>query len=1019
MDVEQKHVEEDLRGQIAGDVLCDDLHVQLYASDASIYEVRPLGVVRPRSLDDVVATVHYAAEHGISLHPRGSGSGLAGESLGRGLIVDFSCYFRRIVATEETCVHVQAGVVLNRLNAHLARHNRLFGPDPAMSHVTTMGSVVALDAAGSRWPRYGSARDHLLSMQVVLADGEVVRLNSPLGAYQTTGPLGPQAREENKRATVPPRSGLHETNYSRIQELTSTVSSDPVLRLSAGLEGILQRHAVSLRDHRPRSVVNHCGYPLFDLQSRGQLDLGKLMAGSEGTLACVTEVTLSTDPVPPHAGNALFFFDSLDKAARGATELSALGLVACDLMDRRHLSLARENDPRYELLIPQAAEAVLLVEFHGDSANSLREQLHRIRRQLLEKSRLASDCYVAEEPFDFHLLWQLARRYVPLLYQSRGATRPIPFIEDIAVPPTTLPEFLQQLQSTLKQQQITASVFGHALHGQLHVRPFLDLAKPEDVQKMETLTSELYSRVWEFGGTISGEHGDGLSRTPYVAGQYGTLTEAFREVKELFDPQNLFNPGKVVPSSSTRLSDSLRPTLTTRDTPEPISLQLDWQPQEMAHAARSCNGCASCRSQDPDTRMCPIFRFAPREEASPRAKANLIQGFLTGTLPFSAVFDDSFKKLADLCVHCHMCRLECPANVDIPKFMVETKAAYLETNGQGLHDWVLTRVDSLCATASRLSRLANWAVANRFARWLIERTLGIAQGRKLPRFARQPFLQVATQRRLHRAVPSTMQRENSVEKVLYFVDTYANYCDTQLAEAMVAILEHNRISVYVPNTQRYAALPMITQGMLEPARRVAEQNVALLAEAVRQGYTVLCTEPSATLALSHEYPILLAGDPDAQLVAAHTMDACQYLWRWHRQGKLQLDFVPLNLSIGYHVPCHVKALDMGTPAENLLSLIPGLKLERLEKGCSGIAGIYGLKRKNYRNSLRVGLPLLTAIRAGQFQVGMTECSACKIQMEQGTDKPTIHPIKLLALAYGLKLEFRQLLNRSNEELVVT
>jgi len=1065
MDVDQKHVEEDLRGQIAGDVLCDDLTVQLYASDASIYELRPLGVVRPRSLDDVVATVHYAAEHGISLHPRGGGSGLAGESLGRGLIVDFSRYFRRILATDENCVRVQAGVVLNRLNAHLAKQDRVFGPDPAMGHVTTMGSVVALDAAGSRWPRYGSARDHLLSLQVVLASGEVVRLDRPVGIDSSAAPRPPR------------HSAAQGTGVSNTQQQASEGAPFPatVARLSAGLEDILQRHAVSLRDHQPRSFVNCSGYHLFDLQCGDQIDLGKLVAGSEGTLAIVTEMTLSTEPTAFQAGSALFFFDSLDKAAHGAVELASLGLVACDLMDRRHLSLARESDPRYELLIPQAAEAVLLVEYHADTADSLQEQLDRVCRRLLGKSRLASSCYVAADSLDHDLLWQLARHYVPLLYRLRGSSRPVPFVEDVAIPPMALPEFIQQVQSILKHQHIIASVFGHALHGQLHVRPFLDLANPEDVRKMEALAAEIYSRAWELGGTISGEHGDGMSRTPYLAGQYGTLTEAFCEVKELFDPGNLLNPGKVVPTTKTRLTDNLRklgyqrhgghdPGQDSRqghsqdefqaadfrkeirddasnrlthkgsDSSELVALQLDWQPDEMAYVARSCNGCATCRSQDPDTRMCPIFRFAPREEASPRAKANLVRGLLAGSLPFGAIHEESFRKIADLCVHCHMCRLECPANVDIPKLMVEAKAAYLETNGQGLHDWVMTRVDSLCATASRMSRLTNWAVANRFARWLIEKVLGIAQGRKLPRFARQPFLRIATQRRLHRTAPLPSFRAPSIgvsslsgsspgncatEKVLYFVDTYANYCDTQLAEAMVAVLEHNRISVYVPNTQRYAALPMITQGMLEPARRIAEQNVALLSESVRQGYTVLCTEPSAALALTHEYPMLLADDPDACLVADHTMDACHYLWHWHQQGKLQLDFAPLPLSVGYHVPCHVKALDVGTPTENLLGLIPGLQLERLEKGCSGIAGIYGLQRKNYRNSLRAGLPLLTAIRAGQFHVGVTECSTCKIQMEQGTTKPTLHPIKLLALAYGLKLEFRQLLNRPNEELVVS
>lgn len=1021
MDAERKRIEEDLRGQIAGDVRCDDLFVQLYASDASIYEVRPMGVVRPRTLGDVVATVRYAAENQIPLHPRGSGSGLAGESLGPGLVVDFSRYFRRILETTENSVRVQSGAVLNRLNAHLAKSGRLFGPDPAMAHVTTMGSVVALDAAGSRWPRYGSARRHILALEVVLANGEVARL---------------------QRHALPPPDATRAESSPADPQLAELPASESLLPLVSGLDGILRRHEQAIRDHRPLSCVNRSGYQLHDLRVDNEIDLARLMAGSEGTLALVTEVTVSTDSLPCHLGRALLFFDSLDKAVHGAIGLQSQRPAACDLMDRRHLSLARENDPRYDLLIPQAAEAVLLVEHHADTADELRDQLAQTCRLLQEKLKLASSSYVASDQLDNEMLWHLAKRFVPTLYRLKGSTRPIPFVEDIALPPDALPEFLQRLQTTLKKQQVTASVFGHALHGQLHVRPFLDLANVNDVCKMETLADEIYSHVWDLKGTISGEHGDGLSRTPYVARQFGPLVEAFREVKELFDPQGILNPGKIVPTQDRYLTDNLRhisyPLLDTLamasqiappaekeqkartdDQTTLVELQLDWQPEEMAYVARACNGCAACRTLESDTRMCPIFRFAPREEASPRAKANLARGILTGALPPGTVFEDACKEIADLCVHCHMCRLECPANVDIPKLMVEAKAAHLSTKGQGLYDWALTRVDSLCSVASRLSRVANWAIANRFARWLIERSLGIAQGRKLPQFARHPFLQVAVRRRLHRPRHGLAGRGGSVEKVLFFVDTYANYCDTDLAEALVAILEHNGISVYVPDAQRYAALPMIAQGMLEPARRIAEQNIALLAEAVRQGYTIVSTEPSAVLALTHEYPMLLDGDHDAQLVAANTMEACHYLWRWHQKGQLQLDFAPLAASVGYHAPCHQKALEVGTPAVNLLGLIPGLQVEELEKGCCGIAGIYGLKRKNYRNSLRAGLPLLTEMRAGAFQLGATECSTCKIQMEQGTTKPTIHPIKLVALAYGLKPKFRQLLNRSHEELVVT
>jgi Fe-S oxidoreductase len=411
--------------------------------------------------------------------------------------------------------------------------------------------------------------------------------------------------------------------------------------------------------------------------------------------------------------------------------------------------------------------------------------------------------------------------------------------------------------------------------------------------------------------------------------------------------------------------------------------------------------------------MCPIFRVSPREEASPRAKANLVRGILTGRLPPDEMLDDACKAVADLCVHCHMCRLECPANVDIPKLMMEAKATYVRTNGLAFHDRLLVQIDSLASLAGRLPAIANWALANPQARWLLEKTLGVAQSRKLPRLARRSFLKNAAMRRLS-------QRANRQgEMVVYFVDTYANYFDTQLADALVAVLRHNGVSVFVPADQQQAAMPMISQGVLEPARAIAQRNVALLAEAVRQGYKVIATEPSAVLALTREYPTILDDDEDAVTVAENSFDACHYLWQLHQNGKLKLGFQPQRISVGYHVPCHLRALGVGAPAENLLRLVPGIRVHRVEKGCSGIAGLYGLKRENYRASLRAGFELIDAVRKGSFQIGMTECSTCKIQMEQGTSKPTIHPVKLLALAYGLMPELAILTRAQGKRLVVT
>jgi FAD/FMN-containing dehydrogenase/Fe-S oxidoreductase len=1003
MDPEQQRIQEDLRGLLKGEVRCDELFTQLYASDASIYELRPLGVVRPRSADDVVATVRYAAENHLPIHARGAGTGLAGESLGRGIVLDFSRYFRRIVADEGDQVRVQPGVVLAALNRHLARSNRLFGPDPAMRSVTTMGSVVAIDAGGSHWPRYGSARRHVTELQIVLATGEALR-------------VGRHAVEEMSY-----HGNGHENStpgaLSRLPELIRSVA------------GLIQRHAATIAKHQPQSLVNRSGYHLEGVLKDGQLDLAKLLVGSEGTLALVTEATVTIDPLPAHRGCALLLFDSLDKAANAALEIARRKPAACDLMDRRHLNLARETDIRYELLIPGEAEAVLLVEHHADTLDELQGKLDDVVQLAQYKTGLAAAAHIADDEADFQLYWGLGQRFVPTLHRMSGLTRPVPGIEDIAVPLAALPVFLRHLQDTLKRLHVTASVFGHAAQGQLHIRPFLNLTNPDDVRTLESLAGELYDKVFLLRGTISGEHGDGLSRTPFLARQYGPLVNVFRELKRIFDPQDLLNPGKIVPITPTRMMQNLRPAeirlLPSEIGPAPapptengqpqrsFELQLNWRPEEMAVAARTCNGCGVCRSTSLEVRMCPIFHMNPREEASPRAKANMIRGLVSGNLPEDILLQDACKEVADLCVHCHSCRLECPANVDIPKLMLEAKAAYVRTNGLKLHDWLLARVDMLAALAGRLPGVSNWALANRQARWLLEKLTGIAQGRKLPRLARRSFLQQSALRRLH------LPLRTAGEKIVYFVDTYANHFDTQLAQAFLAVLRHNEVGVFVPRDQLQAGMPMIAQGALEPARDIAARNVAMLAETVRQGYTIVATEPSAVLALTHEYRILLDDDDDALVVAQNTQEACHYLWQLHQRGRLNLNFQTQPISVGYHVPCHLRALGVGAPAENLLRLVPGMRINRLEKGCSGAAGLWGVKRDNYRASLRAGLELISTIRHGSFQIGMTECSTCKMQMEQSSTKPTLHPIKLLALAYGLMPEVADLVRARGQPLVVT
>jgi FAD/FMN-containing dehydrogenase/Fe-S oxidoreductase len=969
MDQERQRIEEDLRGVVSGDVICDTVGRSLYATDGSLFEVQPLVVVRPRSADDVAATVRWAAERGVPVHARGAGSSVAGGPLGPGVVIDCSRHMRRVIKTDADTVRVMPGVIDAQLEQHLARRRRTFGPDPANAVTTTVGGMIGRDSSGSRFLRHGAVRGRLVAAEVVLADGTIVE-------WMTT------AADESAEAAA---SG----------------------RLAAGVERIVTDASEIIARTQPASRATHGGYRLNDLLHDGLVDLPRLLCGSEGTLGIVTAATLRTVPADAATAVGLLLFDSLEGAAEAALKILPLGPSACDLFDRRHLALARGTKPSFDLLIPPVAEAGLLVEFTGDEPADTGARLDQATA-LAQRGRTGCiDVRRAEDAFDAAFFWELSRNNVSTLQGVRADMRPVPFMEDVVVPPPALPDFLRRLQEVLKQHHATAMLFGHAGQGQLHLRPHADPRQPGERQRLEALAEAVYEEAAAMGGTIGGEQGLGLSRTPSFRRLFPELAGVCDQIKQLVDPSGVLNPGRLAMAatdSATPSWASFRPSLaaapaptTETDAAPPIAPLpvLTWDRDRLAVEADACNGCGSCRSMSVATRTCPRYRENPCEEASPRAKADVVAAVLAGTIDPKSLSSDAIRALADTCFNCHQCRTDCAAGVDIPALVTELKAAHHASNSIDVGRWLLARVDAISAAAGRSRTLANWAIANPQARWLLEKTLGIAAGRKLPPFTGRQFMKWAARRGITR--PS----RRSGPRVLYFLDTYARWHDPLLAQAFVAVLERNGIGVYVDPRQVSSGMPLVSEGDLDGARKLARRNVRLLAEAVRLGYRIVCTEPSAVTCITHDYPLLL-DDEELPRITAATCDAMTFLWELHREGRLRLDFSPLPARLLYHAPCHSRIGGAAaTPAEHVLRLIPGLSLQPAERGCSGMAGTFGLARENYRTSLRVGLGLMSAMRAGGVEAGATECSACRIQMEQGTTKPTVHPLKLLAKAYGL------------------
>ncbi|GAB4157493.1 MAG: FAD-binding and (Fe-S)-binding domain-containing protein [Planctomycetaceae bacterium] len=986
MDEKRQRILDDLSEQLEGEIRCDALTSSLYATDASLYQIPPLGVAFPRNKNDVVKLARYASEAKLPLIARGAGTGIAGEAIGRGLIVDFSRFMNSIVSIDEKTVRVQPGIVRDQLNRELKKIGRYFPPDPSNSAITTVGGMLGVDAAGSRSIRVGSTRDHVRSLEAVLANGQLMELSSEL-----VKPFG------DRKNSPAENQSSHERNSKE--------------RLVNRIARLLNDSSELIDEKQPRLVRNCSGYFLRGVLNGNQLNMPRMLVGSEGTLALFTEMTLHTSPLPEYRGVVIVLFGELEAATRTVAVIAGQQPSACDLLDRRLLSLAREADSRFAEMISPAAEAALIVEHTGFSDRDVRDRIHKAIEAVRKVNLRAIVAQEAYSPEDVDFLWSLPSKVVPLLTRLKGTTRPQPFVEDIAVPPEMLNEFLVAAQRVFQKYRVTSSLYAHAAAGQLHLRPFLPAPTPSDGQLLESIARDLYQEVFAVGGTISGEHGDGLSRTSFLRSQYGPLYPVFREIKNLFDPEGILNPGKIISDDPHLTVQNIRPP--TQPMPETVELNLRWSADELKESLDRCNSCGICRTQSPESRMCPFFREEQSEERSPRAKVNAMRSLSSGGMNPREISSDAMKALADFCFNCKQCQLECPSNVNIPQMMIEAKAAHVSAHGMSRTDWVLSRVQSFGAIGSTISLGANWAIGNPYARWWLEKLFGIERRRKLPRFARRSFLR--SMDRACQKKPTPALRDSTV---VYFVGEYANYFDTELAHAVVAILRHHGIRVYVPPGQTGSGMSLVTAGDLETARDVAEKNVRELAELARDGFPILCSEPSAMVCLKQEYPMLL-DDPDAEMIASRVMDVGDFLLERISAEKESDSLQELNLTVGYHTPCHRRALGKSTTMPELLALIPGLKVHTINAGCSGMAGTFGLSRENFPTSLQIGRNLIYRLRQGDLDLGSTECSSCKMQMEQGAPLATIHPLKLLAFSYGLMPGIAKKLKPSRNRLLLT
>ena len=1048
---QQERLQDDLRGLIEGEVRCDEVALRLYSTDASLFECRPLGIVFPRNRNDVAVCARYASECGISLHARGAGTGRAGACLGHGLVLDFTRYMRRVVQIANDSVTVQPGATVDRVNGQLTHsQGQIIGSDVGFLPATTIGGMLAVDGAGPRWLSRGFPHEAVQKFQVVLANGETLSLERP----ENRMPLSRQP--EGRRTPYPDDiSGDAHKKVSNASPPEHNVTFAG--QLSQELQKYLSLTSVSKAVARQTAGTGRLpyrlGYRVCDVlqpnANANAVDLIPLMLGSEGTLGLITQATIATIPTPKSSGIALFLFDLIDNAMQAISIIREHQPATCELIDRRRITLLRDWEPAFKSLLPIDAEAILAVEFEGDDHLTVGDRVHDLINELRFDRQLCYTSRVAFQPNDLKLFRSLVMKSQFALYRMQHYLSGISRFEDTAVPVERLSTYVVHVQNLFKRHELAPSFFGHVGHGQISVQPVINLSSTDALLRIRRVVPEYYDEVLKLGGSISSEQAFGWGKSSFVPLQHTDCHHVYEQMKKLFDPQGLLNPGKIIARQDTPPLEYRSPIVSMRtranvalydqanaaailpeesagpntsfdataiesedELPQSqLEVQLKWSPAAIRETTMRCNGCGMCRSRRPETRMCPVFRRDQNEESVPRAKANLMRGVLDGQSDLSLLTTEASKAVADHCVHCHMCLSDCPAEVDVPKIAFQSKSAFAAAHGISLSDRFFSQFDRILTTLSFISCPVNWSIANRWTRWLYEKLFGLSQARRLPKLAKISYLSRAI---WYKRLSKPSRRRD--RKVALFVDLYANHFETRIADAAVKVLEHNGIDVYVPTRQQASGIFSITCGHRDRAERLARKNISLLADIIRQGYHVVTIEPASALCLKEEYGYM-TDDADAALVAANTSDIMSYLHQLHLNGTFQLDFSPMPTTVGYHAPCRSLRLERQnasghTSAEQLLKLVPGLSVKRLEYGCCGLSGSYGMQSRNFRMSLRIGMPLFTALRDPAIRLGISECSLCKMQMEQGGNKQALHPIVLLAHAYGFLPEIEPLLTAS-------
>ncbi|MBL8675377.1 MAG: FAD-binding protein [Rhodospirillales bacterium] len=989
-------LERSLRRAVKGEVMFDAASRGRYATDASIYQIDPIGVVVPRDEDDLRAVVDVARDLRIPLLPRGAGTSQCGQTVGEALVVDCTKHLREVTGfdKERATVTVQPGLVLDHLNAFLKPHGLWYPVDVSTSAQCTLGGMAGNNSCGSRSIRYGNMVHNVAAIDAILADGSEARF----------GPLG-------------------------------DVEADPVVqRIADAARALAARERDEIERMFPKVLRRVAGYNLdiFHPQSErpyttdNSVNLAHLLVGSEGTLAVTRRLTLNLSPLPRHKTLGVVNFPSFRKAMEAAQHIVTLRPVAVELVDRTMIELARAN-PAFRPVIEDALvgspDAILLVEFAGEEREPQLRDLKRLV-ELMADLGLPGGVVEMTDAARQSALWEVRKAGLNIMMSMKGDGKPVSFIEDCAVPLEHLADYTSRLTDVFTKHGTRGTWYAHASVGTLHVRPILDMRR-DGAAKMRAIAEEASAMVREYKGAYSGEHGDGLVRSEWVGWQFGPrLTAAFGGIKDLFDPHGILNPGKIVRPS--RMDDRALFRFKPDYKPAEIRTALDWSAWDVqndprteeltapgsggdpaggfAKAVDMCNNNGTCRKFDAGT-MCPSFRVTRDEKHLTRGRANTLRLALSGQLGPEALTSEAMRETMDLCVSCKGCKRDCPTGVDMARMKVEFQHHYKARHGHTLRDRLVAHLPRYAHWGARLPWLFNLRDTLPGAAALSERIAGFSAKRSLPRWRGDTFLGGLS---FARGADGKVapQCEGDAGEVVLFADTFNNAFEAETADDALAVLKAAGYTVHIALPVDGDRRPLccgrtyLATGMVDQAKAEARRMIDAVLPFVERGVKVVGLEPSCLLSLRDEHTAMGFGDA-AQRIAGSSFLFEEFLARERKAGRAALALKPIAPKTALlHGHCHQKAFGAMPATQEVLGWIPELTVKTIESSCCGMAGSFGYEAAHHETSMAMAeLSLLPAVRAaGADALIVADGTSCRHQIQDGAGRDAVHVARVLAMA---------------------